>query len=134
MMARRECLSAVGPFDESLPRLEDWDWLLRMAESRRFVCLDDVLCVVHLGGFPAYAPVAQATARLRVEHRERVLRAAGPAGWRRFRATLEIELGVTALRAGRPLRGILHLLHAALLSPPRAAALFARLKGRVRRR
>lgn len=133
MTARRDCLAAVGPFDESLPRLEDWDWLLRMAENHRFACLDAVLCVVHLGGFPAYEPVAAAVERLRRGQRERILRAVGPAGWRRFRATLEIELGVTALRRRRSILGLSHLLRAACLSPARAATLIARLKGRVRR-
>lgn len=132
MMARRTCLSAVGPFDESLPRLEDWDWMLRMAENHRALCLDAVLALVHLGGFPAYEAVRRATERMAAEHGARVRRAAGNAGWRRFCATLEIERGVAALRAGRPARAVFHLCHALTLSPSRMTALFGRLASRVR--
>lgn len=134
LMARRDCLLAVGPFDESLTRLEDWDWLLRMAESRRLVCLDAVLAVVHAGGFPSYEAVSEAAGRLLAGQRERVLRAVGPAGWRRFRATMQIERGVAALRGGRRWLAAAHLLRAAWLSPARVATLFGRLKSRTRRK
>lgn len=133
MMARRECLIAVGPFDESLPRLEDWDWFLRMAEHHRCEVIAAPTCVVHVGGFPALAPVREAVARLRGTHRERILRTTGGKGWRRFRATLEIELCVAALRNRHPAIAIGHLLRASLLSPPRVRAFLGRIGGRVRR-
>ena len=32
-MTRRELFERVGPFDEALPRFEDWDWLLRYTRT-----------------------------------------------------------------------------------------------------
>ncbi|WP_135470560.1 glycosyltransferase family 2 protein [Crenalkalicoccus roseus] len=33
LLARREAFDRIGPLDESLPRFEDWDWLLRYAAA-----------------------------------------------------------------------------------------------------
>jgi glycosyltransferase involved in cell wall biosynthesis len=43
IMVRRDCLLAVGSFDESLPVVEDWDLYVRLAARRPFVCLPSVL-------------------------------------------------------------------------------------------
>lgn len=32
-LARREAFARTGPLDETLPRFEDWDWLLRYAQA-----------------------------------------------------------------------------------------------------
>lgn len=39
---RRECISAVGAFDDALPCLEDWDFLLRLSARFDFHPLDEV--------------------------------------------------------------------------------------------
>lgn len=137
MMARRACLLAVGPFDASLPRLEDWDWLLRMTDSHRAVCLDATLAVIHQGGFPSYRSVADAAARMEQAHRERITAALGPHGWRRFRATMEIERGVALFRdqstrgALPAVKGLRHLIRGFLLCPARFAPLALRLINRL---
>jgi glycosyltransferase involved in cell wall biosynthesis len=46
-VVRRECLAAAGPFDAALPRLQEWDLWLRVAQRHRFLFLPEVLVVAH---------------------------------------------------------------------------------------
>jgi len=43
MMARREDVVAVGPFDERMRMHSDWDFLIRLAARYRFSCVREVL-------------------------------------------------------------------------------------------
>lgn len=43
MIVKKECLSAVGVFDESLKSLEDWDLLLRLSTLYSFAYIDTPL-------------------------------------------------------------------------------------------
>lgn len=43
VVVRRDLLRAVGGFDESLPRLQDWDLLLRLARRTRFAFVPEIL-------------------------------------------------------------------------------------------
>jgi len=43
ILVRKECLETVGLFDESMPRLQDWELLLRLAERYRFRFIDEAL-------------------------------------------------------------------------------------------
>ncbi|MEZ5665926.1 MAG: glycosyltransferase family 2 protein [Alphaproteobacteria bacterium] len=52
LLARREAFPAVGPFDERLRRLEDWDWLLRYAARGAIGTLDAPLATVNVTGPP----------------------------------------------------------------------------------
>jgi glycosyltransferase involved in cell wall biosynthesis len=47
VMARRTVLDAAGRFDESLPRLQDWDLWIRLAAITRFVCVPEPLARIH---------------------------------------------------------------------------------------
>jgi glycosyltransferase involved in cell wall biosynthesis len=44
---RKECLEAVGGFDESLPALEEWDLWIRLAKVCRFAYVPESLTVSH---------------------------------------------------------------------------------------
>ena len=46
-VVRREVLEAVGPFDEELRVLEDWDWLLRISQKYPIHVLPEQLAVIH---------------------------------------------------------------------------------------
>lgn len=46
LLARREAFDIVGPLDETLPRFEDWDWLLRYAMTGRGICIPPGLLAV----------------------------------------------------------------------------------------
>ena len=49
MLIRRDVFEAVGPFDEALRRLEDWDWLLRCAHNLPVAVVPEVLASVESG-------------------------------------------------------------------------------------
>jgi glycosyltransferase involved in cell wall biosynthesis len=46
-VVRRACLEAVGGFDASLARLQDWELWLRLAERWHFAFLPEVTVIVH---------------------------------------------------------------------------------------
>ncbi|WP_448207501.1 glycosyltransferase family 2 protein [Azospirillum sp. sgz302134] len=126
LMVRRECFAAVGPLDETLPRLEDWDWLLRCMERFSFACLPVLGAVVHVGRPARSAPVAVAIDRLHRQHADRVLRVAGPGGLRRFRASLAIEQAVAAVHEDAHVQALSHIGRAFALSPLRTTRFLAR--------
>lgn len=43
MLARKQALSKSGLFDERLPRLQDWEFVLRLSEDHAFICIDEPL-------------------------------------------------------------------------------------------
>lgn len=43
VLVRRDLLEAIGGFDESLPRLQDWDLFVRLAEVTKFAYVPDPL-------------------------------------------------------------------------------------------
>lgn len=43
VLVRRDLLDAVGGFDEAMPRLQDWDLMLRLARHTRFAYVPEVL-------------------------------------------------------------------------------------------
>lgn len=45
-LVKREVFERIGPFDESLPMLEDWEWLIRYNEQHPAVLLDEPLMMV----------------------------------------------------------------------------------------
>jgi len=49
-VARRVVLESVGLQDESLRVLEDWDWMLRIAQRHRIHVLPEPLAVIHENG------------------------------------------------------------------------------------
>lgn len=44
---RRRHFEQVGPFDESLPPLEDWEWLIRYTSRFRAVLVDEPQCMIY---------------------------------------------------------------------------------------
>ena len=52
MIARKALFEECGYFDESLKRLEDWDWFLRVTKTENVGNLLDVLSVINNTGYP----------------------------------------------------------------------------------
>jgi glycosyltransferase involved in cell wall biosynthesis len=48
LVARRSVLDAVGGFDASMPRYQDWELALRMAKITRFKFIDEPLIISHV--------------------------------------------------------------------------------------
>lgn len=47
LMVAREVFNEVGFFDENLPRLEDWDWLLRYSVSGTIGIIPEILSIIY---------------------------------------------------------------------------------------
>ena len=62
VLATREAVERAGPFDESLPVFEDWDFLIRLSETSDFVHLARTTCEYRhfLGGGGGGAPSGHA--------------------------------------------------------------------------
>lgn len=48
LLARREAFDRIGPFDEALPRFEDWDWLFRYTRQGEIVVAAEPLAHVYV--------------------------------------------------------------------------------------
>jgi glycosyltransferase involved in cell wall biosynthesis len=47
IVVRKECFGKVGMFEEDLPRLQDWELVLRLSKYYHFKCIDEPLLVSH---------------------------------------------------------------------------------------
>ncbi|MGD1009344.1 MAG: glycosyltransferase family 2 protein [Candidatus Aminicenantales bacterium] len=98
---KKECLDAVGFFDESLPALEEWDLWIRLAKACRFRYLPDLLTVSH------YTPGSVSADRLLFLRAKRlVLRKHRTEFLRSPRALGSVLGGMARLWAGHVLGGI----------------------------
>jgi glycosyltransferase involved in cell wall biosynthesis len=76
-LVRRELLLELGGFDESLPCLEDWDLIFRLAARCRFAAVEDVVLVRHGSADSVFGDVVKRRAGLQAileRHRARWLR------------------------------------------------------------
>lgn len=68
LLLRRDVLTQLGGFDESLPALEDWELALRIAKDNRIDFIDLPLCVV-----PVQADSISVNREIQVEALEQIL-------------------------------------------------------------
>jgi len=73
-LIRREVLEKVGPLDERLRVLEDWDWMLRISQYFRIHVLQEMLTVIHENDPSNPDYTLQSTACFISKHREEFLR------------------------------------------------------------
>ncbi|GIK80180.1 MAG: hypothetical protein BroJett024_12850 [Alphaproteobacteria bacterium] len=125
LMAERAFLQEIGLYDVSLPRLEDWDLLLRAARRAPVNILDETLAVVHFtdGNIP-YDLVRDCCRRIEVRCRSFGLTFAERTI---VRGTIENELAVAAYRNGRFGRALLHFVKSLALTPRREPSYFVRV-------
>ena len=131
LMARRAIFAEIGPFDPALPRLEDWEWLMRYLPGHRLEVLAQPLVTVHKKSDPSHAQVFAAVARLREQHRGDWYRRSWVAG-RKFDSTLLIEEAAAAHYEGDNRRAAVLSLRA-LGAYPLRPGLFALLVRRALR-
>jgi glycosyltransferase involved in cell wall biosynthesis len=130
LMVDREAFEKVGPFNESLRRLEDWDWLLRYIEHGEMLFVPQPLAHVHVA--PADAaraepdPVLQAIYAIGAEHLPRLQKKGGLAP-RQFESSLLIEIAARMYRQNRPFDAIRYVLASLAIYPFRNQAFFRAL-------
>ncbi len=131
MMVSRDMFHEIGPFDEALRRLEDWDWLMRYLPRYALGIVPEPLAIVHKGGDPSAAHVVSSLARLREKHRADWYARSWLAG-RKFDATLLIEAAAGAYYERDMRRATALVLRALLAYPLRGVDFFAMLAHRGR--
>jgi glycosyltransferase involved in cell wall biosynthesis len=123
LLVDRNAFADIGPFDESLRRLEDWDWLLRFSTKYDLIFLPDVLADIYSGNRASSSRVEEALDRIRVKHSPRL----SLLGKLRFRSSLLIEKSAMQYRAEHPGKAILYVLGALAFYPFRNFAFFRML-------
>lgn len=68
LLIKKPAFFEVGPLDESLRRMEDWDWLLRFAKRRRILTVDEPLAIVYRGARPPATLMEEVTLRFVDKH------------------------------------------------------------------
>lgn len=108
-VARAEVIDSVGGFDPELPRLQDWDLFLRLADRGPFVHVDRV--VLHAGSGDDCISQNAASYYLalpRILERHRALFAAEP----EYEVSYRLQLARHDLQRGRAMAGVRHALRA----------------------
>lgn len=108
-VVRSRCFAETGNFDERLPRLQDWELWIRIAEQYEFRYVDEPLVTAHVRSDSISASVdrlADAREQIIEKHRERFDTEAF--AFQLFRA------GHSLLRAGRTRKGRTYLRQAIL--------------------
>ena len=133
LMARRAIFAELGAFDADLPRLEDWEWLMRYLPSHRLGVVSDPLTIVHKASDPSRTQVVAALARIRAQHRDNWYRRSWIAG-RKFDSTLFVEEAAAAHYAGTNGRAAALALRAFVAYPPRPGLLSLLARRSLRQR
>lgn len=131
MLARRSIFREIGSFDPELPRLEDWEWLMRYLPVYRLGVLAEELAIVHKGSDPSKARVAASVARIRTRHRMLWYGRSWFDG-RRFDSTLFVEEAAAAYFARDFLGATMLSLRALAAYPFRGNGFFNMVARRVR--
>jgi len=113
----RDAFARVGPFDETLARLEDFDWYLRLALAGGGIAVVPMIgATVHVGTRAPNALVLRAVGQLRAKW-------LGPGNTlapeiaRSLRAALALELAASSWFAGRYPAFAWHLLRSQIARP-----------------
>lgn len=130
LLAARQAFETGGGFDESLRRLEDWDWLLRFVEHGDIIIVPEPLVHVHrnrtAGTCGGEDPVLQALRHMAAQHLPR-FRALGGVARRQFQSSLLIEMAARMYHMKRPIAAIRHVLASLAIYPFRNRSFFAML-------
>ncbi|HZT25729.1 MAG TPA: glycosyltransferase family A protein [Pseudolabrys sp.] len=132
LVVDRGVFADIGMFDESLPRLEDWDWLLRFSKRYDMTFVPAPLADVYVQPRSHRQDVAEVTGALDRIRRKHVPRASLRTGLR-LRSSILVEKAGMHYRAGRPLAAAGYVIAALFVYPFRNLAFFRMLWRSVKR-
>jgi glycosyltransferase involved in cell wall biosynthesis len=102
LMTTREAFSRVGPFLETLLRLEDWDWLLRCRLHYKILIMPSPLVRSHFSINPENAPrIIQAVDLIRSQQASYGISWQHPLAMIKFQSTIFMEKSAAAYWSGR---------------------------------
>ena len=96
LVCERSVFNEIGLLDASLPRFEDWDWLLRYTRLHHLGFLAKPLTRVNIGSAANADVVLRALERMRTKHQGDLTNG----DRRNFRAALELERAAAHFRCG----------------------------------
>ncbi len=131
LMVHRQVFKTVGPFDETLRRLEDWDWLLRFSQHYDMSFLQRPLVDVFVGDRPSAKklqedPVLLAIDRIKSCHLPGI-RTRGWSAVTKFQSTIRLEKAARLYWTSQPIPGVFQLCLALLWYPARNRTFFRSL-------
>lgn len=99
VLVKREAIDRVGPFDESLPTKQDWDFYLRLAQEYQIGAVEEILCFRRVHESMSSSPEANARDNKTILNKhESLIRERGY--WREVVADLNARAGRAYLNAG----------------------------------
>jgi glycosyltransferase involved in cell wall biosynthesis len=128
LICRRATFQEIGPFDTSMRRLEDWDWLLRFVRRHAIGFIGRPLARIEASEHCASNEIFSALEAIRAKHSQ----ALGPEDRGRFLAAIDLEYAAALLRSGSKLGALRALMRSLLRKPFRHAGLAAVLHNRSR--
>lgn len=117
----------VGPLDTSLPRFEDWDWLMRLTRRRPLGFFAEPLARIEPSAGVNQATVFAALERIAGKHLPGLV----GANRRHFKAACHLERAAALFRSGRRASAVGELAVSLMQSPLRHRALTAVLHNRL---
>jgi glycosyltransferase involved in cell wall biosynthesis len=133
MVAKRDFLEEVGPFDESLRRLEDWEWLLRCAQITPIGVVPEILALIHVSTREAYPWEDVANSASIIESYALTGRyPLGKSDRRVLRSTLHSEVAAAGFRRRQYGSAMISFLKAAYYQPLKRAGYYRRIARAVR--
>jgi glycosyltransferase involved in cell wall biosynthesis len=131
LLCRRAVFAEIGHYDEELRRLEDWDWLLRLAENGyRLLGSSDVLAWVEVGTGSSRRDIDAALRRIHGRHAAIIARE-GAASRRCFAATLHLEAAAAALAERAYGAAAIDMMRSLVMYPMRGADFYRHLARRI---
>jgi glycosyltransferase involved in cell wall biosynthesis len=127
LICTRSVLREIGLLDTNLPRLEDWDWLLRYGLKYRLGFIAEPLTRTDPSGYANDAEVATALEILRAKHAGNL----NAAQRRHFLAGMDVVMAGMRYRCGDRVGAIAAALGSILRAPFRNRALSAILHNRL---
>lgn len=115
-VVRREVIESVGLQDESLRVLEDWDWMLRIAQAGGIRVLPECLAVIHENRPSDPDSTLRSTDHFLAKHAE-WLRGYGEAHYRRVVSQHRENAARNLFLHGRPREGFRQLLTSVRAAP-----------------
>lgn len=126
-LIRRSTFVAVGPFNETMRRMYDWDWLLRYAANAPIAVIEAPLAVIHSGlDWPTVETVDTATRQIWEGHRKSVA-ARSRSAVRLLRSTLFYERAAAMFHHRLPIRALEMATLAVMLYPSRGGTFYRHL-------
>jgi glycosyltransferase involved in cell wall biosynthesis len=129
LMMHRAVFNEIGPLDERLRRLEDWDWILRATNKYVVAVLDDPLATIYVKRKNIYPSVAESLAAIAGRRAQYELHGFNRA--RLFTSAIHHELAGSAYNSGRYIFSVWNMMISIVLAPFKGAALYGNIMRRL---